>query len=37
MLKFYNLRYFHLENSPKKMRMLNGLKLCFCNSTETQN
>jgi len=33
------LDYAHLEkkNSPKKLRMLIGLKLCFYNLMETQN
>ena len=29
--------YFILENNPKQIHALIGLKLCFYNSIETQN
>ena len=29
--------YIHLENSPKQICVLIGLKPCFYNSVETQN
>ena len=31
------INYKHLENTPKKISMLTGYKLCFYNSMETQN
>ena len=34
---FNTIQYYHLENNPKKICMLNGSKLCFYNLIETQN
>ena len=33
----YRYMYKHLENNPKQIRTLIGLKPCFYNSVETQN